>query len=55
MLFRSLLVRTAIQRHGGTIEIDSAVDAGCTVTLVLPQPSAAEVDALSNDNKEWKT
>jgi len=50
-----LLVRTAIQRHGGTIEIDSAVDAGCTVTLVLPQPSAAEVDALSNDNKEWKT
>jgi len=47
-----LLVRTAVQRHGGTIEIDSAVDAGCTVTLLLPQPSAAEVDALSNDHKE---
>lgn len=41
-----LLVRTAVQRHGGTIEIDSAADAGCTVTLVLPRPSAAEMQAL---------
>ena len=41
-----LLVRTAVQRHGGTIEIDSAANAGCTVTLVLPRPSAAEMQAL---------
>jgi len=33
-------VRAAVQRHGGTIEIDSAADAGCTVTLVLPTPAA---------------
>ncbi len=44
-----LLVRTAVQRHGGTIEIDSAADAGCTVTLVLPKPTATELAALSND------
>jgi CHASE2 domain-containing sensor protein/signal transduction histidine kinase len=43
-----LLVRTAVQRHGGTIEIDSAADAGCTVTLVLPQPSTADIDAVTN-------
>lgn len=41
-----LLVRTAVQRHGGTIEIDSAANAGCTVTLVLPRPTAAELEAL---------
>lgn len=41
-----LLVRTSVQRHGGTIEIDSAADAGCTVTLVIPRPSAAEMQAL---------
>ena len=44
-----LLVRTAAQRHGGTIEIDSAAEAGCTVTLVLPKPSAAELAALGTD------
>lgn len=43
-----LLVRTAVQRHGGTIEIDSAAHAGCTVTLVLPRPSAAEMQALDH-------
>ncbi|WP_183024252.1 CHASE2 domain-containing protein [Variovorax sp. UMC13] len=43
-----LLVRTAVQRHGGTIEIDSAADAGCTVTLVLPRPSAADMEALGH-------
>ncbi|RZL64127.1 MAG: CHASE2 domain-containing protein [Variovorax sp.] len=40
-----LLVRTAVQRHGGTIEIDSAADAGCKVTLVLPKPTAADLAA----------
>lgn len=44
-----LLVRTAVQRHGGTIEIDSAAEAGCTVTLVLPKPNAAELTALTTD------
>lgn len=43
-----LLVRTVIQRHGGRVEIDSAEDEGCTVTLVLPQPSAAEIEALAS-------
>ena len=43
-----LLVRTAVQRHGGTIEIDSAADAGCTVTLVLPQPPAADIEAATH-------
>ncbi|SCK61684.1 sensor domain CHASE2-containing protein [Variovorax sp. HW608] len=42
-----LLVRTVVQRHGGTVEIDSAEGEGCTVTLVLPKPSAAELDALA--------
>ncbi len=42
-----LLVRTVTQRHGGTVEIDSAAGAGCTVTLVLPKPTTAEIEALS--------
>jgi signal transduction histidine kinase len=42
-----LLVRTVLQRHGGTVEIDSAAGAGCTVTLVLPKPTAAEIEALA--------
>lgn len=42
-----LLVRTVAQRHGGTVEIDSAEGAGCTVTLVLPKPTAAELEALA--------
>jgi CHASE2 domain-containing sensor protein/signal transduction histidine kinase len=46
-----LLVRTVVQRHGGTIEIDSAADAGCTVTLVMPKPTAVELEALVG-NKE---
>lgn len=44
-----LLVRTAAHRHGGKIEIDSAAGAGCTVTLVLPNPTAAALDALNKD------
>lgn len=47
-----LLVRTAVQRHGGTIEIDSDADAGCRVTLLIPQPSAAELRTLNGDDKE---
>lgn len=44
-----LLVRTVVQRHGGSVEIDSAADAGCTVTLVLPKPDANELAALRGD------
>jgi signal transduction histidine kinase len=40
-----LLVRAVMQRHGGSVEIDSAEGAGCTVTLVLPQPAAAAFEA----------
>ncbi len=47
-----LLVRTAIQRHGGTIEIESASNAGCTVTLVLPRPTAAELEAFRRDSQD---
>lgn len=36
------LARTVAQRHGGSLEIEHAADAGCTVTLVLPGPTAAE-------------
>lgn len=49
-----LLVRTAVQRHGGTIEIDSMENAGCTVTLVLPRPTAAEL-ALLEDKEPDET
>lgn len=42
-----LLVRTVVQRHGGSVEIDSAVDAGSTVTLVLPKPTPAELAAMT--------
>lgn len=44
-----LLVRTVVQRHGGSVEIDSAADAGCTVTLVLPKPEANELAAPRGD------
>ncbi|WP_225782259.1 CHASE2 and HATPase_c domain-containing protein [Xenophilus sp. Marseille-Q4582] len=44
-----LLVRTVVQRHGGAVEIDSAANAGCTVTLVLPQPDPNELAALRGD------
>jgi len=42
-----LLVRTVVQRHGGAVEIDSAVDVGSTVTLVLPKPAQAELAAMN--------
>ena len=47
-----LLVRTVVQRHGGTVDIESAAGTGCTVTLVLPKPTAAEIEALAPTNKE---
>lgn len=47
-----LLVRTVTQRHGGTVEIDSAAGAGCTVTLVLPKPTTAEIEALAPTSVE---
>ncbi|MGJ7581543.1 CHASE2 domain-containing protein [Variovorax sp. RHLX14] len=46
-----LLVRTAVHRHGGTIEIDSACGAGCTVTLLIPEPTAAQLHALMAEDK----
>jgi signal transduction histidine kinase len=47
-----LLVRTAVQRHGGSIEIDSDADAGCRVTLLIPQPSSAELLTLNDDDDD---
>lgn len=44
-----LLVRTVLHRHGGAVEIDSAANAGCTVSLVLPQPHPSELAALRAD------
>ena len=43
-----LLVRTAVQRHGGSVEIDSSIGAGCTVTLLLPRATQAELDAMAS-------
>ncbi|MGO4396117.1 sensor histidine kinase [Variovorax sp. M-6] len=48
---QSRLVRTVAQRHGGTMEIDHAADAGCTVTLVLPKPSTVERAAPASDTE----
>jgi signal transduction histidine kinase len=51
-----LLVRTVVQRHGGSIDIDSAEGAGCTVTLVLPNPSSVELQALTSQKEpdQWQ-
>ena len=43
-----LLVRTVVQHHGGSVEIDSAEGAGCIVTLVLPKPTSVEREALAS-------
>ncbi|MDM0036115.1 PAS domain-containing protein [Variovorax sp. J22P271] len=39
------LARTVAQRHGGSLQIEHAADAGCTVTLALPRPTAADLAA----------
>ncbi len=49
-----LLVRTAMHRHGGTIEIDSAASAGCTVTLTIPKPSDAQLRALLAEDRDMQ-
>jgi signal transduction histidine kinase len=46
-----LLVRAVVQRHGGSIEIDSTAGGGCTVTVVLPRPAAGEPE-LPDFNEE---
>jgi len=43
-----LLVRTAVQRHGGSVEIESALGAGCTVLLLLPRSPQIAPDALGH-------
>lgn len=45
-----LLVSTTLHRHGGTVEIDSARDSGCTVILVLPKPTAAALQSITAAN-----
>lgn len=41
-----LLVRAAVQRHGGSVEIESAKNQGCTVILVLPKPASGAARPL---------
>ena len=41
-----LLVRAAVQRHGGSVEIESAENQGCTVILVLPYPASGAARLL---------
>jgi len=45
-----LLVSTTLQRHGGTVEIESARGSGCTVILVLPKPTAAALQSIAHAN-----
>lgn len=41
------LARTVAERHGGSLEVEPATGAGCTVRLLLPRPAAAEAAAQS--------
>jgi len=47
-----LLVRTVAQRHGGSVEIDSAENAGCTVILLLPKLNCSTMKHLSQQQQE---
>ena len=47
-----LLVRTTMQRHGGTVEIESAQGEGCTFILVLPKPGADALRPSANHPRE---
>ena len=42
-----LLVRTIAHRHGGKVEIESAENAGCKVTLLLPKPTPSILTTIS--------
>jgi len=42
-----LLVRTIAHRHGGQVEIESAENAGCKVTLLLPKPTPSILTTIS--------
>jgi len=42
-------VRTIVEQHGGTIDVESAVDAGTTFVVWLPRQSA---DAALPDDKD---
>ncbi|MBS0452802.1 MAG: PAS domain-containing sensor histidine kinase [Proteobacteria bacterium] len=50
-----LLVRTTMQRHGGSVEIESAEGEGCTFVLVLPKPSADVILQPANHTQEQNT
>lgn len=39
------LARTVVERHGGSMEVEQATGAGCTVRLLLPRPAATEAAA----------
>jgi len=41
-----------VQRHGGSVEIESAENAGCTVILVLPKPAAGAFQAIANARQD---
>ena len=43
-----LLVRTTLQRHGGTVEIESSENNGCTFILVLPKPTGSALQAIAD-------
>ncbi|MGR4868802.1 sensor histidine kinase [Variovorax sp. LARHSF232] len=47
-----LLVRTAVQRHGGSVEIESAENEGCTVILVLPKPAAGTFQFITANARD---
>jgi signal transduction histidine kinase len=42
-------VRTIVEQHGGTIDVESTVDAGTAFVVWLPRQSA---DAALSDDKE---
>jgi CHASE2 domain-containing sensor protein/signal transduction histidine kinase len=47
-----LLVRTAVQRHGGSVEIESAQNEGCTVILVFPKPAAGTFQSITANTRQ---
>ncbi|MDM0044802.1 CHASE2 domain-containing protein [Variovorax dokdonensis] len=47
-----LLVRTVAQRHGGTVEIESAAGAGCSVILMVPKPTSSPIKKLGTNQTD---